>query len=117
MLNVASEQVCAEIIETFVILSAILMPIKSLVASDVILIFLFEAVLSTSVLSTSVAFFPSRRRLLVLVTLAIFDSILSILSRRRVRALCKSILVTCNEDSGNAAVRNQALEGIEPGLF
>ena len=45
----------------------------------------------------------------VLVTSAIFDSILSILLRRRVSALCKSILVPCNEASGNAVKRNPAL--------
>ena len=39
-------------------------------------------------------------------TLAIFDSILSILLRRRVRVRCKSILVPSDEDSGNSVVRN-----------
>ena len=38
-------------------------------------------------------------------------------NRVRVRALCKSILVPCNKDSGNAAVRNPSLQGIEPSLF
>ena len=36
---------------------------------------------------------------------------------RRVKALCKWILAPFSKDSDNAAVRNPALEGIEPGLF
>ena len=44
-----SELLCGEVFETFVILSAILLPIKSLVASAVFRIALFDAVLSASV--------------------------------------------------------------------
>ena len=68
-------------------------------------------------LSSSWAVIISWRRLLVLVTLAVFDSFLSILLRRRVIGLCKSILVSCSEDSGNADEKTPALEGIKLGLF
>ena len=44
-----SELFCGEIFETFVILSAILLPIKSPIASAIFRIAVFEAVLSASV--------------------------------------------------------------------
>ena len=50
-------------------------------------------------------------------TLAIFESIVSILLKKRVRVPCESILVSCYEDSGNAAVRYPALVGIKLGLL
>ena len=56
-------------------------------------------------------------RLLVLVTLTVFYFILSILLRRRVRALRKLILVSSDEDSSNAAVTQSSREIIDPGLF
>lgn len=49
--------------------------------------------------------------------IAMFDPILSILLRRRVRAFCKSILVPCDEDTDNTAVKNPTLIGIESGLL
>ena len=55
------------------------------------------------------------RRSLILATLAIFDSVLSILLSRKVRSGFKSILVLCDEESANSVVRNPALKGIEPG--
>ena len=55
--------------------------------------------------------------LLVLLALAIFDLVLSILLRRRVTPFGKSILVPCDEDPGNAAKRNSILVVIEAGLL
>ena len=48
-LSAVSELLCDEVLETFVILSAILLPIKSPVAPAVFWIALFEAVLHASV--------------------------------------------------------------------
>ena len=42
-----------------------------------------------------------------------FDSTLSILFRRNVRALCKSILVAYDEGFGNATEKNSVFEVIE----
>ena len=54
------------------------------------------------------------RILLALVALAIFESILSILLWRRERALCKSTLVLCDEDSSYAVIMISVFMGDEP---
>ena len=57
----------------------------------------------------------SWRRLLVIVKLVIFDSILSILLNRRVGTLCTSTLVSWGENSENIAAMILAIMAIELG--